>query len=237
MDSDVIYDVGMNTGQDTEFYLKKGFRVVGIEANPRLVEDCRARFERDLSRGRLQLLNVGVGIKPGPLTLYINKNHHEWSSLFEEIGKRGGEFETVTVDVVTLDDVLRTHGVPYYLKVDIEGMDNAAVQAAGRLSDRPRFISVETGPSPAWIDTLHEISYQWFKLVDQTTIESLACPDPSREGKTIAHQFVAGSTGPFGEETPGEWRSYREIREQWLDHLANPDPNKNLWYDIHAKLA
>ena len=237
MTSDLIYDVGMNTGQDTEFYLKKGFRVVAIEANPRLVEDCRVRFERDLSRGRLQLLNVGVGIKPGPLTLYINKTHHEWSSLFEEIGKRGGEFETVTVDVVTLDEILETHGVPYYLKIDIEGMDNAAVQAAGRLSDRPRFISVETGPSPVWIDTLHEISYRWFKLVDQTTIASLVCPDPSREGRTIAHQFVAGSTGPFGEETPGEWLSHREVRQQWLDILANPDPNKNLWYDVHAKLA
>jgi FkbM family methyltransferase len=233
---DLIYDVGANTGQDTEFYLKKGFRVVAIEANPRLVGDCRVRFERDLSRGRLQLLNVGVGIKPGPLTLYINKTYHEWSSLFEDIGKRGGEFDTVTVDVVTLDDVLKTHGVPYYLKIDIEGMDNAAIQAAGRLADRPRYISVETGPGPAWIDALHEISYQWFKLVDQTTVESLVCPDPSREGKTIPHRFVAGSSGPFGEETPGEWRSHREVRQEWLDILAKPDP-KNLWFDIHAKLS
>ena len=32
---DLIFDVGLHRGEDTEFYLKKGFRVVAFEANPR----------------------------------------------------------------------------------------------------------------------------------------------------------------------------------------------------------
>jgi FkbM family methyltransferase len=237
MDSDLIYDVGLSTGQDAGFYLKKGFRVVGIEANPVLVEECRSKFSGDVSAGRLTLINVGIGSKAGQFTFYLNKTHHEWSSLIESIGARGGQFDTVGVEVVTLDTILETHGVPYYLKIDIEGMDNAAVQAAGRLDDRPRYISVETGPKPVWIDTLHDISYRWFKLIDQTTIDRLSCPEPAREGRSVAHQFVRGSTGPFGEDTPGEWKSYEEVRQEWLAYLANPDPNKNLWFDVHAKLA
>jgi len=31
-DEGLIYDAGMHRGEDAEFYLKKGFRVVGIEA-------------------------------------------------------------------------------------------------------------------------------------------------------------------------------------------------------------
>jgi hypothetical protein len=31
----LVYDVGMFNGDDTAYYLKKGFRVVGIEANQR----------------------------------------------------------------------------------------------------------------------------------------------------------------------------------------------------------
>ena len=31
-DDNLIYDIGVNKGEDTEFYLNKGFRVVGIEA-------------------------------------------------------------------------------------------------------------------------------------------------------------------------------------------------------------
>lgn len=236
MERDLIYDVGLHTGQDTEFYLKKGFRVVGIEANPVLVEACRARFSGDAASGRLTLLNRGIGSKPGQFPFYVNETLSEWSSLIESIGARGGAFSTKVVDVVTLDTILQTHGVPYYLKIDIEGMDNAAVQAAGRLTDRPQYISVETGPGPAWIDTLHGISYRWFKLIDQTTIEHATCPDPAREGLSIAHQFVRGSTGPFGEDTPGEWKSYEEARREWVDYLAQPIPNKNLWFDIHAKL-
>ncbi len=236
MERDLIYDVGLSTGQDAEFYLKKGFRVVGIEANPVLVDGCRERFKDAVESGRLRLLTVGIGSKPGQFTLYVNKTHTEWSSLIESIGTRGGEFSTELVDVVTLDTILQTHGVPYYLKIDIEGMDNAAVQAAGRLADRPPYISVETGPGPAWIDTLHGASYRWFKLLDQLTVAQMSCPDPAREGHTVAHQFVHGSTGPFGEDTPGEWKSYEEVRRQWIDYLAQPIPNKNLWFDIHAKL-
>ena len=236
MERDLIYDLGLSTGQDTEFYLKKSFRVVGIEANPVLVEECRARFSGDAASGRLALINLGIGSKPGQFPFYINQTHSEWSSLIESIGTRGGQFSTTVVEVVTLDTILRTHGVPYYLKIDIEGMDNAAVEAAGRLGDRPQFISVETGPGPAWIDTLHGISYRWFKLIDQTTIALAPCPEPAREGASVAHQFVRGSTGPFGEDTPGDWKSYEEVRRAWVDYLARPIPDKNLWFDIHAKL-
>lgn len=47
--ADLVYDVGMNRGEDTEFYLKKGYRVVGFEADPLLVDQCRKRFAAELS--------------------------------------------------------------------------------------------------------------------------------------------------------------------------------------------
>ena len=31
---DLIFDVGCNNGDDTDFYLRKGFRVVAIDADP-----------------------------------------------------------------------------------------------------------------------------------------------------------------------------------------------------------
>ena len=43
--SNLIYDVGMNKGEETDFYLKKGFRVIGFEANPNLTESCRKRIK------------------------------------------------------------------------------------------------------------------------------------------------------------------------------------------------
>jgi len=35
---DLIYDVGLHKGEDAEFYLRKGFRVVAFEADSDLVD-------------------------------------------------------------------------------------------------------------------------------------------------------------------------------------------------------
>ena len=49
---DLVYDVGINGGEDTEFYLRKGYRVVGFEADPMLVDHCRKRFAAALVGGQ-----------------------------------------------------------------------------------------------------------------------------------------------------------------------------------------
>jgi hypothetical protein len=38
MKSDLIYDVGANNGNDTDHYLRRGFRVLAIEANPQVLQ-------------------------------------------------------------------------------------------------------------------------------------------------------------------------------------------------------
>ena len=52
VDRSLIFDVGCNDGQDSDFYLKKGFRVVAVEANPALCEGLRRRFAQEIAEGR-----------------------------------------------------------------------------------------------------------------------------------------------------------------------------------------
>ena len=40
MDPKLVYDVGVHRGDDTAYYLHKGFRVVGVEANPAMAATC-----------------------------------------------------------------------------------------------------------------------------------------------------------------------------------------------------
>lgn len=47
----LIIDVGMHNGQDTAFYLAKGFDVVALEANPVLVDAARIRFASEIESG------------------------------------------------------------------------------------------------------------------------------------------------------------------------------------------
>ena len=74
MDSHLIYDVGGHLGEDTDFYLKKGFKVVAIEANPVLAEKLRKRFQSNLSDGSLTLIDSAIAEDTGEVDFYINQS-------------------------------------------------------------------------------------------------------------------------------------------------------------------
>ena len=60
MSGRLIYDVGMHRGEDTDFYLKRGHRVVGVEANPNLVVELKARFRSEIGSGQLRIIDKAV---------------------------------------------------------------------------------------------------------------------------------------------------------------------------------
>ena len=67
MDRKLIIDVGVHKGEDTEYYLKKGFQVVGIEANPDLYQSTKDRLESYINTGQLKLLNLAISPEVGRL--------------------------------------------------------------------------------------------------------------------------------------------------------------------------
>jgi hypothetical protein len=60
MTPDLIFDIGLHRGEDTDFYLRKGFRVVAIEANPDLVSACQTRLGTALQSGRLHIIEGAI---------------------------------------------------------------------------------------------------------------------------------------------------------------------------------
>ena len=89
----IIYDVGMHEGQDTIFYLKKGFKVVAIEANPVLCDKAtqNKEFQAYIKTGQLVVLNMGIASIEGNMDFYINTTHTEWSSFNKDISERAGD--------------------------------------------------------------------------------------------------------------------------------------------------
>jgi hypothetical protein len=65
-DRSLIYDVGLHLGEDAEFYLKKGFRVLGIEAVADHCAQARERLRQYLDSGQLTILNVAITDRSGP---------------------------------------------------------------------------------------------------------------------------------------------------------------------------
>ena len=219
--NDLIMDVGMLNGNDTLFYLNKGFRVVAIEANPELVRENTRQFATYIEQGRLQIIPFAISDHPGTATFYMNKQVPEWGTLSPQWAKRnaflGKDSVAIEVECIQFETVLAQAGMPYYLKIDIEGADLLCVKALYHFQERPKYLSIElTNANFAQmadeLNHLCRLGYQKFKLLNQLLNPTLVCPNPPLEGNYVATAFPYGSSGPFGEETPGEWLSADTIR-------------------------
>jgi FkbM family methyltransferase len=268
--SDLIFDVGMHLGEDTDLYLKKGFRVVAFEANSKLVQRCEARFSDAIASGRLEIVHGAVA--PGTvsrLPFYVNTIEPQWGTLSLEWvirnARRGAPSQTVEVRRIDIVEYFRQHGVPYYLKIDIEGSDSAAARCVEESEDRPKFISIETeinnfGRALQEIEILYSLGYRKFKPVQQKNIEGTKVVLQSRDGTPFEHVFERGASGAFGDDLPGEWLDYKGCRrayhaifaKYWIVGHRSPFYRRRWlaaaqeciermigiagWHDLHASL-
>ena len=237
--TDLIYDVGMHNGDDSLFYLLKGFRVVAVEADPQLCEAARDRLRPFVENGQLTIVNGAIVHEAGPVTFHRSSTPG-WGTVVEDWHRynvdHGVAAEPVVVDGTTLADLIDLHGQPFYLKVDIEGMDRMALESLAATPARPRYLSIEssfdrsltTASIKSEFDTLVGLGYDRFKIVDQDKVPEQVPPSPARMGKYVPYEFTDSASGLFGEEAPGEWlsaqaalESFRQIcRKNWLPLLV-----------------
>jgi FkbM family methyltransferase len=174
MHRDLIYDVGMHNGNDTAYYLHRGHRVVAIEADPTLVELARQRFAAELAAGKLTLLNAGIAPEEGEADFWIAEGKSEYNS-FDKANatKRGHRAHAIRIPCRRFDNVLREHGVPLYLTIDLECFDKLCVEALDP-ADLPQYVSLELTVADQ-LDALRRAGYDRFKLVRQDDLA--AAPD------------------------------------------------------------
>jgi len=230
----MIYDIGLHVGQDTDFYLKKGFRVVAVEASPVLAKLAAHRFAAAIVAGRLTIVNVGLGRFRGSFPFYVNRVHSEWSSFDRAVASRGHPVDEVTVPTNTIGAMLKSFGVPYYMKIDIEAYDRFVIEGLEGAAVLPHYLSIENGPLSQF-EMILRLGYRRFKLIEQSSLEKTMAMLPAREGRAAEHCFPHGSSGPFGEEAAGDWLNTAAMRDALSAHHAGDIPDGE-WYDLHAAL-
>ena len=258
----LIYDVGVCDGTDTEYYLRCGYEVIGIEANPRMVKLLKAKFSAELAQGRFKLLNIGVAEQDGELDFWVS-DLPEWSSFDRSIASRNGTgHHLVQVTTSRFEKIVAAHGVPYYCKIDIEGNDWLCL--AGMTAETaPKYLSIEMSHAQGDRDLamLSALGYSDFKIVSQVTraqpiqlITALGYRLPPRASRlsrklvkrllgvwrSDGWQFPSNSSGGFGENTPGSWKSSDHTLRTWqLLHdidLKYATHGLGEWFDIHARM-
>ena len=226
--ADLIYDVGMHRGEDTEFYLRKGFRVVAFEADPGLILECKERFARHLRERQLHIIEGAIIDDAATsdqrrVAFFRNDQISVWGTCSTDWARRnerlmpGSTGEAIEVNKVDFVDALTTHGVPHYLKIDIEGNDMVCVNALRRFRERPDYLSIESNKIRfaelrREITALSALGYDAFQAIEQSEIPTSQSPPAlPREGKYAPHVFEFGCSGLFGAELGDRWKSRSEI--------------------------
>ena len=143
---DLVFDVGAHVGDRIASFQRLGARVVAVEPQPAMVRVLRLLYGRSKS---VTIEALAVGREPGRARMLINVDNPTVSSIspaFVEAAhdapgwetQRWGE--TIDVAVTTLDALIAKHGVPAFIKLDVEGFE---AEALSGLSLTVRAVSFE----------------------------------------------------------------------------------------------
>ena len=206
----LIFDIGFHKGEDTSYYLHSRYSVVGVDADPSMIQEAKTVFKKELDSGQLTLLNFAVSDSDDAIVELNISGWSYWNSLKKNIANRENKIQySVKVATVRLDTLMRKYGVPYYCKIDVEGYDAIAASTLLKTDYRPEFISVETEctgqdeiltdeQALKTLDTLRELGYKEFKLVDQNSLEVLSLkPFYNVHGPERPHTFIQKMSNRF----------------------------------------
>ena len=229
----LVMDIGVSEGNDTAYYLSKGFRVVAVEADPDACRALRTRFAREISSGALVLLHFAASAAFGDyVTLFVHNRAQGVSSIYKrpDVDPAGySEHQVMTIDWRTLR---AQAGVPRYLKIDIERQEERFLAGMAGDTELPEFISVEAYELRP-CEMLCEMGYRRFRLVDQNPPGGLQLPTRQFEGLTVASADFRHASGPFGLDIFGEgnWLDFQRFEKAW--EAARPEMART-WFDCHA---
>jgi FkbM family methyltransferase len=220
---DLVFDVGMHQGEDTAFYLRKGYRVVGFEASPSLAEQCRSRFANEIRDGRVTIVEGAIAAAgESTVTFFVHKHMTIWGTTDEDWVERnamGGESDRIEVPAVDFGDHLR-EAVPWFMKVDIEGADRLCLEELAAVRERPAFVSIESEKADfsqlvEEVALLETLGYDRFAPVQQDRMTDKEIQAVDLDGHPFRHRFEYASSGPFGEDLTEAWLTREELLRRY----------------------
>lgn len=209
-DGPLVLDFGMHEGEDTEFYLDCGANVIAFEANERLVEHNRLRFEHAIAAGQLELVS-GAIVPPDfegeKQIFYLDSQKTIWGTTSPQWAERnaslGSNVVAVTVPAIDLKALLRRLPAILYAKIDVEGADRFVLETFKSTGITPEFASIESDKLDleaviCEIETLQDLGYTRFAAVQQATVPGSYVRGRRFDGTPLNYRFKKHASGAFG---------------------------------------
>ncbi len=125
----LAFDIGAHIGDRTGSFLRLGASVVTVEPQPRVFRALRLLYGKNT---QTILRCEAVGAAPGTLDLFVNSNNPTITTASPDLisaAQSSAQWQgqvwdrEIKVPVTTLDQLIKDHGVPDFVKIDVEGFE------------------------------------------------------------------------------------------------------------------
>jgi FkbM family methyltransferase len=136
---DLVFDAGAHVGDRVAAFRRLGARVIAVEPQPALIKVLKLLYGRDRM---VAIEPLAIGRSDGQIALKLNIDNPTVSTASDDFvraadGARGWEGQawskTVSVPLTTLDALIKRHGLPSFIKIDVEGFEAEALAGLTRL--------------------------------------------------------------------------------------------------------
>lgn len=126
---DLVFDIGAHLGDRVASFRRLGARVVAVEPQPAMVKVLKLFYGRG---AEVAIETEAVGRNVGTTSMMINVDNPTVSSAsldFIDAAREAPGWnkqrwtKSVSVPLTTLDELIDKHGVPAFIKIDVEGFE------------------------------------------------------------------------------------------------------------------
>ncbi len=180
---DLVFDIGAHVGDRVASFRRLGARVVAAEPQPAAAKVLKLLYGRNRD---VAIEAVAVGRAAGTIGLMINPDNPTVSTASNEMvtaarGAPGWETQrwsqAIRVPVTTLDLLMARHGVPTFIKIDVEGFEYEALLGLSRTVNAMsfEFTTIQRDVALACVERCVALGFEHFNAAlgeSQTLVHS-----------------------------------------------------------------
>lgn len=202
---DLVFDVGAHVGDRVAAFRRLGARVVAVEPQPALRATLKLFHGRDAA---VTIEPAALGRTEGSVALKLNLDNPTVSTASADFiraadGARGWERQawtkTLQVPMTTLDALIARHGVPAFVKIDVEGFEAEVLAGLSRpvAALSFEFTTIQPAVAAAAIDRCAALGYASFNAAlgeSQTLVHAcwLTAPAIAQWLAALPHEANSG---------------------------------------------